>query len=67
MNTVKNEDVSNSLSLKWLGIDTYKESVIYMQRDCLVCQTEGFEMYTRIRVTLGEKSILALTDPLKLI
>ncbi|KTD72796.1 thymidine phosphorylase family protein [Legionella tucsonensis] len=59
MNAFNNEAVYNSLSLKWLGIDTYKESVIYMQRDCLVCQTEGFEMHTRIRVTLGDKSILA--------
>lgn len=59
MNTFNNEDLSNSLSLKWLGIDTYKESVIYMQSDCLICKTEGFEMHTRIRVTLGDKSILA--------
>lgn len=49
----------NQLKLKWLGIDTYKEAVIYMHRDCRVCQLEGFEVLTRIRVTLGEKSILA--------
>jgi thymidine phosphorylase len=49
----------NQLSLKWLGIDSYKEAVIYMRRDCHICQSEGFEVHARIRVVLGDKSILA--------
>lgn len=52
-------DHDSHLKLKWLGIDTYKEAVIYMRRDCHICQSEGFEAHTRIRVTLGDKSILA--------
>ena len=33
----------HELHLKWLGIDTYQEAVIYMRRDCEVCRSEGFE------------------------
>lgn len=58
MNTA-NRDNNNQLTLKWLGIDTYKEAVIYMHQECPVCLSEGFEVHTRIRVTLGDKSILA--------
>ena len=48
-----------SLRLKYLGIDTYKEAVIYLQKNCHISESEGFEAQTRIRVTLGERSILA--------
>lgn len=47
------------LRLKRLGIDTYKESVIYMRGDCYVCLSEGFEVQARVRVTLGKRSIIA--------
>lgn len=52
--------VSNpSLRLKHLGIDTYHEAIIYMRWDCHVCRSEGFEVQTRIQVTLGQRSIIA--------
>lgn len=47
------------LTLKYLGIDTYKEPVIYMRSDCYICQSEGFEAQARIQVTLGERSLIA--------
>lgn len=47
------------LTLKQLGIDTYKEAVIYMRADCHVCRSEGFEVHARIRVTLNNRHILA--------
>lgn len=59
MNTTEHSENTSHLKLKWLGIDTYKEAVIYMQKECSICKSEGFEVHTRIRVTLGEKSILA--------
>jgi len=49
----------NFLFLKRLGIDTYKEPVIYMRKDCHVCASEGFEARSRIRVSCGEQSIIA--------
>lgn len=53
------------LKLKSLGIDTYKEAVIYMRKDCPVCLSEGFEVHARIRVTLGERSILATLNTIE--
>ncbi len=48
-----------SLKIRRLGIDTYQETVVYMRRDCLVCQSEGFESQTRIRLTVHNTSIIA--------
>lgn len=49
----------STLRLRRLGINVYKEAVIYMREDCHVCLSEGFEMQTRVRVILGERSIIA--------
>lgn len=50
---------NNKLYLKQLGIDTYKEAVIFMRKDCHVCRSEGFEVHARVKVSLNNKSILA--------
>lgn len=53
-------DVSlSTLKLKYLGINTYKEPIIYMREDCHVCKSEGFEAQGRVRVTLNDHSIIA--------
>ncbi len=49
----------SQLKIKHLGIDTYKDPIIYMRRDCHVCTSEGFEVHARIRVTTAQKSIIA--------
>lgn len=48
-----------SLKIRRLGIDTYQETVVFMRRDCLVCQSEGFGSQTRIRLTVRKSSIIA--------
>lgn len=48
-----------TLHLKELGINTYKEAVIYMRADCHICRAEGFEAQARIQVTLNNRTILA--------
>ncbi len=55
----------SSLHLRRLGIDTYKETVIYMREDCHVCLSEGFEVQARVRVSLGERSIIATLNMIK--
>ncbi len=52
-------ELSNTLRLKRLGIDTHQEAVIYMRRDCHVCRAEGFSARARIRVNAGVRSIIA--------
>lgn len=47
------------LRLTRLGIDTYREFVIYMNRDCHVCRAEGFEVRSRVAVRLNGKTINA--------
>lgn len=59
MTAIANHKRHSHLRLKRLGIDTYREHVIYMSRDCHVCRSEGFEVRARVAVSLGEKSIIA--------
>jgi thymidine phosphorylase len=51
-----------------LEIDTGQEAVVYLHRDSPVCRSEGFDSETRIRVQVGDQSILAtlnvVTGPL---
>jgi len=48
-----------TLGLRRLGIDTYTDPVVFMRRDCHVCRAEGLEARSRVRVTLGGRSIIA--------
>ncbi len=47
------------LRLKRVGIDTYREAVIYMRGDCDVCLSEGFEIPARLQVRSGKQTIIA--------
>ena len=49
----------SGLTLRRLGIDTYQEAVIYMDRGCGVCRAEGFTAQSRVRVSLGPKEVIA--------
>jgi len=53
------EPMRHTLRLRRLGIDTYRELVIYMRSDCQVCRSEGFEAESRVRVSLGSRAIIA--------
>ncbi|MBN8679251.1 MAG: thymidine phosphorylase family protein [Chitinophagales bacterium] len=50
---------SNSLKVRSVNIDTYRENIIYMRGDCPICKSEGFSALTRIVVYYGERSIIA--------
>ena len=47
------------LHLKRLGIDTYREFVVYMHRECEVCRSEGFAVRSRVSVRVNGRSIVA--------
>ena len=53
------KDLQSTLTLKYLGINTYKEPIIYMRSDCHICKSEGFDAQARVRVTLKDCSIVA--------
>jgi thymidine phosphorylase len=52
-------EAAHTLRLRRLGIDTYQELVVYMHRDCHACRSEGFEARSRIKVSLGERHVVA--------
>ena len=47
------------LKLRNIGINTYKEFVIYMHENCHVCRAEGFEVQARVKVTLNNETLIA--------
>ena len=55
----REEAVHNTLTLRRLGIDTYQEAVVYMNRDCHVCRAEGFSAQSSVQVTLGQRHLIA--------
>jgi thymidine phosphorylase len=51
----------HTLKLKRVAIDTYKENVAYLHRDCQVYRSEGFQALSKVRICneSGEHSLLA--------
>jgi thymidine phosphorylase len=49
----------SKLKLKFLGLNTYIEPVIYIREDSHICKSEGFEAPVRVRVTLNNHSLIA--------
>lgn len=49
----------HSLRIKELGIDTYRENIIFMRVDCHVCISEGFIALTRVIVNTSINRIVA--------
>jgi len=55
-------DTSKRLTLRRLAIDTYRENVAYMHRDCPLYRAEGFQALTKLEVRDGHKQILAVLN-----
>lgn len=55
----------STLTLKYLGINTYKEPIIYMREDCHICKSEGFNAQARVRITLNNRSIIATLNTIE--
>lgn len=47
------------LSVHRIGIDTYQQAVIFVRSDCEICRAEGFELPSRIHLTLNKKFVIA--------
>ncbi|MBK8845889.1 MAG: thymidine phosphorylase family protein [Bacteroidetes bacterium] len=47
------------LKIKNLGIDTYRENIIFMRSDCNISLSEGFAALTRLVVRCADKNIVA--------
>ena len=49
----------NQLMIVSIGIDTYRENIIYMRSDCPICRSEGFTALTRLMVHNHDNFIIA--------
>lgn len=49
----------NKLILKYLGIDTHQDPIVYLRADCLICKSEGLYAQTRVVVHLNNRNITA--------
>lgn len=49
----------NQLRIVSIGIDTYRENIIYMRSDCPICRSEGFTALTRLMVHYQANFIIA--------
>lgn len=54
-----------TLRLKYLGIDTYKENIVYLRQDSPICRAEGFEAQARIQITFRNKIIIATLNTIE--
>ena len=61
----QNGNGGSNLKLRRIGIDTYRENVVYLHRDCELYRTEGFQALSKIEVAAscgGEKHIVAVLN-----
>lgn len=47
------------LKLRRIGIDTYKEAIVYIRADSFVCRAEGFEAQARVLLKRDRRSMVA--------
>ena len=50
---------TSALSLRRVAIDTYRENVAYLHRDCAIYRAEGFQALSKIEVRANGRRILA--------
>ncbi|MBI5461885.1 MAG: thymidine phosphorylase family protein [Gammaproteobacteria bacterium] len=60
--TANNGQPPAHLSLKRVAIDTYRENVAYLHRDCAVYRAEGFQALSKIEITNHGHRILAVLN-----
>ncbi len=61
---------STTLALRRVAIDTYRENVAYLHRDCAVVRAEGFQALSKVEVRANGQRILAtlnIVDDLALV
>lgn len=53
---------STTLTARKVAIDTYRENVVYLRRDCPVYRAEGFQALSKVEVKADGVSILAVLN-----
>ena len=58
----KSATVKETLKLRRLGIDTYRENVVYLHRECEVYRTEGFQALSKVKIRVDSRHIVAVLN-----
>jgi len=53
---------SSALTARKVAIDTYRENVVYLRRDCPVYRAEGFQALSKVEVGANGSTILAVLN-----
>ena len=52
----------NELYVKRLGIDTHRQTIAFMPRDCHACRAEGFNALSRVQLSTPQHHVVATLD-----
>ena len=52
-----------ALSIRRVAIDTFREHVAYLHRDCTAVRAEGFQALSKVEVSGNGAAILAVLNP----
>ncbi|MCC7179754.1 MAG: thymidine phosphorylase family protein [Acidobacteria bacterium] len=52
----------SALAARKVAIDTYRENVVYLRRDCPVYRAEGFQALSKVEVSANSSTILAVLN-----
>ena len=55
-------DVTATLRLKRVAIDTYRENVAYLHRDCAIYRAEGFQALSKVEIGNNGHRVLAVLN-----
>ncbi|NOQ90422.1 MAG: thymidine phosphorylase [Gammaproteobacteria bacterium] len=58
----KSKVIKDTLRLRRLGIDTYRENVVYLHRECELYRAEGFQALSKVKVCADGRHILAVLN-----
>ncbi len=58
----KSGSARQTLKLRRLGIDTYRENVVYLHRECEIYRAEGFQALSKVKICADGRRILAVLN-----
>jgi thymidine phosphorylase len=57
-----NNSTSHPLALRRVAIDTYRENVAYLHRECPLYRAEGFQALSKVLISADHRSIIAVLN-----
>ena len=58
----KSATTKETLQVRRLGIDTYRENVAYLNRECELYRAEGFQALSKVKICVNGRCILAVLN-----